>query len=49
VTVAYADAVGLPSPSHPGPGGVGPMTVAMLMADTVNVAHRALQKKPLTH
>jgi 5,10-methylene-tetrahydrofolate dehydrogenase/methenyl tetrahydrofolate cyclohydrolase len=33
----------------PVPGGVGPMAVAMLMADTVNVAHRALQKKPLTH
>jgi methylenetetrahydrofolate dehydrogenase (NADP+)/methenyltetrahydrofolate cyclohydrolase len=29
----------------PVPGGVGPMTIAMLMANTVKAAERALQRK----
>lgn len=40
--VAFAEASELASAITPVPGGVGPMTIAMLMANTVIAAHRAL-------
>jgi methylenetetrahydrofolate dehydrogenase (NADP+)/methenyltetrahydrofolate cyclohydrolase len=39
--VAYAEASEDPASITPVPGGVGPMTIAMLMANTVIAAHRA--------
>jgi methylenetetrahydrofolate dehydrogenase (NADP+)/methenyltetrahydrofolate cyclohydrolase len=37
--VAYAEAAALASAITPVPGGVGPMTIALLMANTVTAAH----------
>ncbi|MGI6245423.1 MAG: bifunctional methylenetetrahydrofolate dehydrogenase/methenyltetrahydrofolate cyclohydrolase FolD [Pseudochelatococcus sp.] len=39
--VAFAECAGVASVITPVPGGVGPMTIAMLMANTVIAAHRA--------
>lgn len=39
--VAYAEAAEIAGAITPVPGGVGPMTIAMLMANTVIAAHRA--------
>ncbi|WP_168879878.1 bifunctional methylenetetrahydrofolate dehydrogenase/methenyltetrahydrofolate cyclohydrolase [Rhizobium sp. P28RR-XV] len=44
--VAYAEALDVAGAITPVPGGVGPMTIAMLMANTVIAAHRAAGKKP---
>ena len=42
--VAYEEAAGRASAITPVPGGVGPMTIAMLMANTVTAAYRAAGK-----
>ncbi|CAH0400476.1 unnamed protein product [Chilo suppressalis] len=42
--VAYQEALGVASHVTPVPGGVGPMTVAMLMRNTVQAARRQLDK-----
>lgn len=39
--VAYDEASAVAAAITPVPGGVGPMTIAMLMANTVIAAHRA--------
>jgi len=44
--VAYAEAEKVAGAITPVPGGVGPMTIAMLMAATVTSAHRAAGRKP---
>ena len=44
--VAYAEAAEVAGAITPVPGGVGPMTIAMLMANTVIAAHRAAGKTP---
>ncbi|MFS8047990.1 bifunctional methylenetetrahydrofolate dehydrogenase/methenyltetrahydrofolate cyclohydrolase, partial [Rhizobium sp. BR 314] len=44
--VAYAEASEVARAITPVPGGVGPMTIAMLMANTVIAAHRAAGRKP---
>ena len=44
--VAYAEASDVAAAITPVPGGVGPMTIAMLMANTVIAAHRAAGRKP---
>jgi len=46
--VAYAEASDLAAAITPVPGGVGPMTIAMLMANTVVAAHRAAGRQPPT-
>lgn len=42
--VAYDEASAVAAAITPVPGGVGPMTIAMLMANTVIAAHRAIGK-----
>lgn len=42
--VAYGECVGVAGAITPVPGGVGPMTIAMLMANTVTAAYRAAGK-----
>ncbi|MFB2565414.1 bifunctional methylenetetrahydrofolate dehydrogenase/methenyltetrahydrofolate cyclohydrolase, partial [Rhizobium sp. IMFF44] len=44
--VAYGEASEIAAAITPVPGGVGPMTIAMLMANTVIAAHRAAGRKP---
>ncbi|WP_104664975.1 bifunctional methylenetetrahydrofolate dehydrogenase/methenyltetrahydrofolate cyclohydrolase FolD [Ensifer adhaerens] len=44
--VAFAEAAAVASVITPVPGGVGPMTIAMLMANTVIAAHRKAGRKP---
>jgi len=44
--VAYAEAAEVAGAITPVPGGVGPMTIAMLMANTLIAAHRAAGKTP---
>ncbi|TIX91980.1 bifunctional methylenetetrahydrofolate dehydrogenase/methenyltetrahydrofolate cyclohydrolase FolD [Rhizobium sp. P44RR-XXIV] len=44
--VAYAEASDVAAAITPVPGGVGPMTIAMLMANTVIAAHRTAGKQP---
>lgn len=44
--VAFAEAAEVASVITPVPGGVGPMTIAMLMANTVIAAYRKAGKKP---
>jgi len=44
--VAFAEASEVARAITPVPGGVGPMTIAMLMANTVIAAHRAAGRKP---
>ena len=44
--VAYLEASDVAGAITPVPGGVGPMTIAMLMANTVIAAHRAAGKQP---
>jgi len=44
--VAYAQASDVAAAITPVPGGVGPMTIAMLMANTVIAAHRAAGRQP---
>ena len=44
--VAYGEAVGHAGAITPVPGGVGPMTIAMLMAATVTSAYRAAGREP---
>jgi 5,10-methylene-tetrahydrofolate dehydrogenase/Methenyl tetrahydrofolate cyclohydrolase len=44
--VAYAEVAEVAGAITPVPGGVGPMTIAMLMANTVIAAHRAAGKTP---
>ncbi|GLU83049.1 bifunctional protein FolD [Rhizobium sp. NBRC 114257] len=44
--VAYGEASEVAAAITPVPGGVGPMTIAMLMANTVIAAHRAAGRKP---
>jgi methylenetetrahydrofolate dehydrogenase (NADP+)/methenyltetrahydrofolate cyclohydrolase len=39
--VAFDEAADVAAVITPVPGGVGPMTIAMLMANTVIAAHRA--------
>jgi methylenetetrahydrofolate dehydrogenase (NADP+)/methenyltetrahydrofolate cyclohydrolase len=43
--VAYAEAAGIAGAITPVPGGVGPMTIAMLMANTVTSAYLAAGRK----
>jgi len=45
--VAYAEAAARAGAITPTPGGVGPMTVAMLMANTLKAAERAAARRPL--
>ncbi|MBB3395333.1 bifunctional methylenetetrahydrofolate dehydrogenase/methenyltetrahydrofolate cyclohydrolase FolD [Rhizobium sp. BK060] len=44
--VAYVEASDVAAAITPVPGGVGPMTIAMLMANTVVAAHRAAGRPP---
>jgi methylenetetrahydrofolate dehydrogenase (NADP+)/methenyltetrahydrofolate cyclohydrolase len=44
--VAYGEASEVAAAITPVPGGVGPMTIAMLMANTVIAAHRSASRKP---
>lgn len=44
--VAFAEAEQVAAVITPVPGGVGPMTIAMLMANTVIAAHRTAGQKP---
>lgn len=44
--VAFAEAADVAGVITPVPGGVGPMTIAMLMANTVIAAHRAAGRVP---
>ena len=44
--VAFAEAAEVASVITPVPGGVGPMTIAMLMANTVIAAYRKAGRKP---
>ncbi|MBX5014214.1 bifunctional methylenetetrahydrofolate dehydrogenase/methenyltetrahydrofolate cyclohydrolase, partial [Rhizobium lentis] len=44
--VAFAEISTVASTITPVPGGVGPMTIAMLMANTVIAAHRAAGQVP---
>ncbi|WP_434733024.1 bifunctional methylenetetrahydrofolate dehydrogenase/methenyltetrahydrofolate cyclohydrolase FolD [Rhizobium sp. YTUHZ044] len=44
--VAYAEASEVAAAITPVPGGVGPMTIAMLMANTVSAAYRSAGKIP---
>ncbi|MFJ6327404.1 MULTISPECIES: bifunctional methylenetetrahydrofolate dehydrogenase/methenyltetrahydrofolate cyclohydrolase [unclassified Rhizobium] len=44
--VAFAEASEVARAITPVPGGVGPMTIAMLMANTVIAAHRVAGRKP---
>ncbi|MET3853530.1 bifunctional methylenetetrahydrofolate dehydrogenase/methenyltetrahydrofolate cyclohydrolase FolD [Rhizobium sp. OAE497] len=44
--VAFAEAEKVAAVITPVPGGVGPMTIAMLMANTVIAAHRTAGQKP---
>lgn len=44
--VAFAEAKEIASVITPVPGGVGPMTIAMLMANTVTAAYRAAEQTP---
>lgn len=44
--VDYGEAAEIAGAITPVPGGVGPMTIAMLMANTVIAAHRFLGRKP---
>jgi methylenetetrahydrofolate dehydrogenase (NADP+)/methenyltetrahydrofolate cyclohydrolase len=44
--VAYTEASDVAAAITPVPGGVGPMTIAMLMANTVIAGHRAAGKQP---
>lgn len=44
--VAFAEAMQVAGVVTPVPGGVGPMTIAMLMANTVIAAHRAAGRAP---
>ncbi|NTF40936.1 bifunctional methylenetetrahydrofolate dehydrogenase/methenyltetrahydrofolate cyclohydrolase FolD [Rhizobium rhizogenes] len=44
--VAYVEASDVAAAITPVPGGVGPMTIAMLMANTVIAAHRTAGKQP---
>jgi methylenetetrahydrofolate dehydrogenase (NADP+)/methenyltetrahydrofolate cyclohydrolase len=44
--VAFAEAADVAGVITPVPGGVGPMTIAMLMANTVIAAHRKAGRKP---
>ncbi|MBB4168986.1 bifunctional methylenetetrahydrofolate dehydrogenase/methenyltetrahydrofolate cyclohydrolase FolD [Rhizobium sp. BK538] len=44
--VAYVEASDVAAAITPVPGGVGPMTIAMLMANTVVAAHRAAGRQP---
>ncbi|WP_064681105.1 bifunctional methylenetetrahydrofolate dehydrogenase/methenyltetrahydrofolate cyclohydrolase FolD [Rhizobium bangladeshense] len=44
--VAFAEVSAIASTITPVPGGVGPMTIAMLMANTVIAAHRAAGQTP---
>ncbi|ACE89761.1 bifunctional 5,10-methylenetetrahydrofolate dehydrogenase/cyclohydrolase FolD 1 [Rhizobium phaseoli] len=44
--VAFAEVCDVASTITPVPGGVGPMTIAMLMANTVIAAHRAAGQTP---
>ncbi|MBY4611052.1 bifunctional methylenetetrahydrofolate dehydrogenase/methenyltetrahydrofolate cyclohydrolase, partial [Rhizobium sp. 9T] len=44
--VAFAEVSAVASTITPVPGGVGPMTIAMLMANTVIAAHRTAGQVP---
>jgi methylenetetrahydrofolate dehydrogenase (NADP+)/methenyltetrahydrofolate cyclohydrolase len=44
--VAFAQAAEVASVITPVPGGVGPMTIAMLMANSVIAAHRSAGQTP---
>ncbi|THK36519.1 bifunctional methylenetetrahydrofolate dehydrogenase/methenyltetrahydrofolate cyclohydrolase [Ensifer sp. MPMI2T] len=46
--IAFGEALAVASVVTPVPGGVGPMTIAMLMANTVIAAHRAAGRTPPT-
>ncbi len=46
--VAFDEATAIASAITPVPGGVGPMTIAMLMANTVTAAYRAADETPPT-
>jgi methylenetetrahydrofolate dehydrogenase (NADP+) / methenyltetrahydrofolate cyclohydrolase len=46
--VAFDEATAIASAITPVPGGVGPMTIAMLMANTVTAAYRATGETPPT-
>ena len=44
--VAYAEAAAVAGAITPVPGGVGPMTIAMLMANTLSAACRSVGRRP---
>jgi methylenetetrahydrofolate dehydrogenase (NADP+)/methenyltetrahydrofolate cyclohydrolase len=44
--VAYDEAVGVAGAITPVPGGVGPMTIAMLMANTLAAAYLSIGRQP---
>jgi methylenetetrahydrofolate dehydrogenase (NADP+)/methenyltetrahydrofolate cyclohydrolase len=44
--VAYAEAAAVAGAITPVPGGVGPMTIAMLMANTLAAAFRSVGREP---
>ncbi len=45
--VAYGEAVAIAAAITPVPGGVGPMTIAMLMANTLSAANRSIGRQPI--
>jgi methylenetetrahydrofolate dehydrogenase (NADP+)/methenyltetrahydrofolate cyclohydrolase len=47
--VAYAEAAAIAGAITPVPGGVGPMTIAMLMANTLSAANRSIGRQPTSY
>jgi len=47
--VAYAEAAAIAGAITPVPGGVGPMTIAMLMANTLSAASRSIGREPMQY
>ena len=47
--VAYAEAAAIAGAITPVPGGVGPMTIAMLMANTLSAANRSIGRQPISY
>lgn len=47
--VAYDEAAVIAGAITPVPGGVGPMTIAMLMANTLSAANRSIGRQPISY
>jgi methylenetetrahydrofolate dehydrogenase (NADP+)/methenyltetrahydrofolate cyclohydrolase len=47
--VAYDEAAAVAGAITPVPGGVGPMTIAMLMANTLSAANRSIGRTPISY